>query len=66
MAAGEAAENVLEGKVIAAMFMGDSKEVRVAIGDTVLRLKLHPATEIADGEVVRVSLPGERCRALPG
>ena len=66
VAAGEAAENVLEGEVIAAMFMGDSKEVRVAIGDTVLRLKLHPSTEITDGEVIRVSLPGERCRALLG
>jgi len=57
-------ENVLQGQVVTAMFMGDTKEYRVALRDTSLRLKLHPATTIGEGESIHIELPPERCRAL--
>ncbi|HUD00065.1 MAG TPA: ABC transporter ATP-binding protein [Candidatus Polarisedimenticolaceae bacterium] len=57
-------ENVLEAKVVTAMFMGDTKECRVRLRDSSLRLKLHPSTEIGEGESIRIKLPPEHCRAL--
>ncbi|HEY4134643.1 MAG TPA: ABC transporter ATP-binding protein [Alphaproteobacteria bacterium] len=57
--------NVITGVVSAAMFMGDSKEYRIQLKDNAaIRLKLHPATEISEGQEVHVELPAERCRAL--
>jgi hypothetical protein len=58
--------NVIEGRVTTSLFMGDSIEIRVAIKDTALRLKLHPSTELAEGDSIRIELPPERCRALMG
>jgi iron(III) transport system ATP-binding protein len=58
--------NVIEGRVSTSLFMGDSTEFRVAIKDTMLRLKLHSSTAISQGDTVRIELPPERCRALMG
>ena len=66
MVGGTGGENVIEGRVAAAMFMGDSTEFRVALKDTALRLKLHPSTTVAEGQTIRIELPAERCRALMG
>ena len=66
MVGGAGGENVIEGRVAAAMFMGDSTEFRVALKDTALRLKLHPSTTVAEGQTIRIELPAERCRALMG
>ncbi len=63
---GNRGENVVEGKVAARLFMGDATEFRVRIKDTALRLKLHPSVEVAEGDMVRIELPAERCRALMG
>jgi hypothetical protein len=49
---------------VTAMFMGDTKECRVRLRDSSLRLKLHPSTEIGEGESIRIKLPPEHCRAL--
>ena len=58
--------NVIEGRVSTSLFMGDSTEFRVAIKDTMLRLKLHSSTAMSQGDTVRIELPPERCRALIG
>ncbi len=58
--------NVVEGRVAAAMFMGDATEFRISLRDTALRLKLHPSTEVSEGQTIQVELPPERCRALMG
>jgi iron(III) transport system ATP-binding protein len=58
--------NVIEGRVSTSLFMGDSTEFRVAIKDTMLRLKLHSSTAMSEGDTVRIELPPERCRALMG
>jgi iron(III) transport system ATP-binding protein len=56
--------NVIEGRVSTSLFMGDSTEFRVAIKDTMLRLKLHSSKAMSQGDTVRIELPAERCRAL--
>jgi iron(III) transport system ATP-binding protein len=60
------AENQFEGPVSAPVFMGEANEFRVNLKDTSLRLRLHPSIEIGAGQMVRVSFPPERCRALLG
>jgi iron(III) transport system ATP-binding protein len=59
-------QNVIEGRVTAAMFMGDSTEFRISLPDASLRLKLHPSTAVEEGQTILVELPAERCRALMG
>lgn len=58
------ANNVLEGRVAAASFLGDAIEFQVAVKDSLLRLKVHPSTEVRQGDVIRFRLPAESCRAL--
>ena len=59
-------ENIVTGEVMAAMFMGDSKEVKIKLADSTLRLKLHPAIEVEEGSSIRLALPPDCCRALAG
>ena len=59
-------ENVLQGEVGAAMFMGDTKEVQIKLKESLIRLRLHPATAIDEGQVVYLELPPGCCRALIG
>jgi iron(III) transport system ATP-binding protein len=61
---GPRGENVLEGKIEAIIFMGDTLECQVAVGSRTIRLKLHPSSPVARGDTVRLQLPAESCRAL--
>ncbi|HTI86136.1 MAG TPA: ABC transporter ATP-binding protein [Alphaproteobacteria bacterium] len=56
--------NVLEGKVAAASFLGDAMEFQVAVSDALVRLKLHPTTSVQKGDTIRFQLPAKSCRAL--
>jgi iron(III) transport system ATP-binding protein len=57
-------DNVLEGRVELVTFMGDSLECEVHIGKQRLRLKLHPSFKAARGDMIRLELSPERCRAI--
>ncbi|MGH7774092.1 MAG: ABC transporter ATP-binding protein [Candidatus Binatia bacterium] len=57
-------ENILQGKVEAVIFMGDTLECQVAVGAKTMRIKLHPSATVARGETIRFELPAKRCRAL--
>ena len=57
-------ENVLHGKVEAVIFMGDSLECQLSIGNQRVRTRLHPSSLLRQGEQVTLHLPPERCRAL--
>ena len=57
-------DNILEGKIEALIFMGDTLECQVAVGAKIIRIKLHPSAPVARGETVRLQLPAESCRAL--
>jgi iron(III) transport system ATP-binding protein len=56
--------NVLEGTVAEASFLGDAIEFQVTVSDSRIRLKLHPSTAIRKGDSVRFQLPARSCRAL--
>ena len=63
---GDGGENILQGEVGAAMFMGDTKEFRINLKECSIRLRLHPTTNIDEGQVVHLHLPAASCRALIG
>jgi iron(III) transport system ATP-binding protein len=56
--------NVVEGKVSATSFMGDSIEYQVMVAGAMMRMKLHPSTGVRQGDTIRLNLPEESCRAL--
>ncbi len=56
--------NVVEGKVAAVVFMGEAKECQVELGDTMICLRLHPTTEIEQGQRINLSLNPDKCLAL--
>jgi iron(III) transport system ATP-binding protein len=56
--------NVVAGSVAAVVFLGEAKECSVALGDTGLRLRVHPSIPIARGQPVRLVLTPDKCRAL--
>jgi len=57
-------KNVLQGRVEAVIFMGDTLECQVGVGGKRMRVKLHPSSTVAAGEEIRLELPARRCRAL--
>jgi iron(III) transport system ATP-binding protein len=57
--------NLLEGKVVAALFMGEAMEYQLELpGGTMMRLKLHASNVVARGNTVRIQIPPNQCRAL--
>jgi iron(III) transport system ATP-binding protein len=60
-------DNLLEGKVAAALFMGEAMEYQVELpGAAMMRLKLHASNVVNRGDVIRVQIPPSQCRALLG
>ena len=60
-------DNLLEGKVAAALFMGEAMEYQVEMaGSTMMRLKLHASNQVSRGDVIRMQVPPSQCRALLG
>jgi iron(III) transport system ATP-binding protein len=58
-------QNLLEGKVVAALFVGEAMEYQLELrGGTALRLKLHASTGVAKGDTIRIEMPAKHCRAL--
>ena len=60
-------DNLLEGKVAAALFMGEAMEYQVEMaGATMMRLKLHASNIVSRGDTIRIQIPPAQCRALIG
>jgi ABC-type Fe3+/spermidine/putrescine transport system ATPase subunit len=59
-------DNVIEGEVRELQFLGEAIDAKVALGDLMLRLKLHPSARVRVGETISLTIPVERCRALAG
>jgi len=57
-------ENVLPAKVKAVIFMGDTLECTVTIGEQQLRMKLHPSSGVKEGSTVHFQIPSQYCRVL--
>lgn len=59
-------ENVVEGKIGAAMFLGEYVECTVEVGNNVLQTHQHHTLQVRRGDSVWVELPAGECMALPG
>ncbi len=61
----ESGHNVLEGRVVAASFMGEAMEYQLELpGGTMMRLKLHASNVVANGDTLRVRIAPDQCLAL--
>ena len=58
-------ENVLEGTVKEAIFMGDAYHCQIAVGDSVLRVHTHPFLSMNPGDKVYLHLDPQSCNGLP-
>ena len=64
-AAAAPGDNLLQGKVVSASFLGEAMEYQVEMADTaLLRLKLHASQALARGDIVQMQIPPSQCRAL--
>jgi iron(III) transport system ATP-binding protein len=58
-------ENVLTGRIAAAMFAGDQITYSIDLGDQVLQAKSAPFSSLQEGDCVFVQFPPERCLLIP-
>jgi iron(III) transport system ATP-binding protein len=58
-------DNVLEGTVTEAIFMGDAYQCKVAVGDDVLSVHTHPFNAVNPGDKVYLHLDPGSCNGLP-
>jgi iron(III) transport system ATP-binding protein len=60
-------ENVVPATVVRHVFLGNSRDYMVQVSDgTQLRVVTSPQDSVAEGAMVWLHLPPERCRALAG
>lgn len=57
-------ENVIEGEVKVVLFLGDSLDCRVSVGDKLLHLKLPPTAEVTYGDKVFLRLAPKSCTVI--
>jgi iron(III) transport system ATP-binding protein len=57
-------ENVWEGRIDQKVFLGESADWQVAIGERRLQSRVHPSLRIRTGEQVYVRIDPEKCIAL--
>jgi iron(III) transport system ATP-binding protein len=58
-------ENVLEGTVKEAIFMGDAYQCKIAVGDDLLSVHTHPFNAVSPGDKVYLHLDPGSCNGLP-
>ncbi|OGQ77994.1 MAG: hypothetical protein A3F90_08470 [Deltaproteobacteria bacterium RIFCSPLOWO2_12_FULL_60_19] len=61
----QVSENVLEGTIKEAIFMGDAYHCQIAVGDQLLRVHTHPFLSMNIGEKVYLHLDPQSCNGLP-
>ena len=58
------AENVVQGTLHDAVFMGDAYHCQVAVGDQLIRIHTHPKHAVPVGQTVYLTLDPESCNGL--
>ncbi|HWP56278.1 MAG TPA: ABC transporter ATP-binding protein [Candidatus Acidoferrales bacterium] len=58
-------ENVVEGTVKDAVFMGDAYHCHIAVGEDLIRVHTHPFLTMNPGEKVYLRLDPQSCNGLP-
>ncbi len=61
----EGLENLVEGTVKEAVFMGDAYHCQIAVGEVLLRVHTHPFLSMSPGEKVYLHLDPQSCNGLP-
>jgi iron(III) transport system ATP-binding protein len=61
----QALDNIVEGTVKEAVFMGDAYHCKVAVGDDLLAVHTHPFNSVRPGERVYLHLDPKSCNGLP-
>jgi iron(III) transport system ATP-binding protein len=59
------AQNVLEGRLRVAVFLGEYVDCQVEIGQEVLRAHMHSRLQVHRGEAVYIHLPRDVCTVVP-
>jgi hypothetical protein len=57
--------NMLEGRIGAAMFLGEYLDCTVELGDNILQTHQRYTLQVRRGDPVWVELPAAECMALP-
>jgi hypothetical protein len=58
-------ENIVEGKVGTAMFLGEYLDCTVEMGQTILQTHQAHSVQVRRGDGIWVELPSAECMALP-
>jgi len=58
-------DNVVEGTVKEAIFMGDAYHCQIAVGDMLLAVHTHPFLNMSPGEKVYLYLDPQSCNGIP-
>jgi len=58
-------ENVVVGDVLSVVFLGNMLDCSVRVGDTQVRVQLHPSSALRSGDRVTLRLPAEHCLVMP-
>jgi iron(III) transport system ATP-binding protein len=57
--------NVFEGKVHVAIFLGEMYDCQVGVGEQMMRVRLHPSHRVHRGDTVFLQMPAETITVLP-
>ncbi|MFN3891310.1 MAG: ABC transporter ATP-binding protein [Beijerinckiaceae bacterium] len=57
-------ENMLHGKVLSRVYLGDIVEYAINVGSITLLVRSHPSVSLRKDDIVRVHLPAERTIAI--
>jgi iron(III) transport system ATP-binding protein len=56
--------NVLAGTINAVIFLGEYLDCRVAVGEEMVRVRVHPSAPVREGQRAYLTLPAEQCRGI--
>jgi iron(III) transport system ATP-binding protein len=59
-----AEDNVISGKVQSLIFLGELCDGKVAVQNHVLRIRIHPSTDLNEGQRITLRLPPRACSVL--
>jgi iron(III) transport system ATP-binding protein len=62
----EGTNNVMEGQVQVAIFLGEMYDCQVAVKDQIMRVRLHPSQRVHRGDQVFLHLPTDSITVMPG
>jgi ABC-type Fe3+/spermidine/putrescine transport system ATPase subunit len=62
---GKSEENVLEGKVVKVVFLGDFIDCQIQVGQMLVRTRVHPDNDVAEEDPIFLLFQSRSCVVLP-